>query len=358
MSKSATAMAVIAVRNQVQLERLKTGEAAKFDLFLRDMDRVIREALAGDNVTAFRRERLETLLTDVDAQLASIQSRYWSRLKADVTDIAEYQAAFEVRAIGNATGGAFESVLPSAAQVRTAVFTNPLTLRGADGGKMLEAFVRDWSQSERNAFVGIIRRGYFEGQTNGQIVQAVRGTRAAGYKDGLLQLTKRHADAVVRTSVQHAAQQARAETWKANADLSTDYEWISTLDARTCPICRPLDHQVFGMGKGPQPPAHPQCRCTTILKMPAKYDFLDKGAQRASVNGPVNADLTYYQWLKQQPAAFQDEVIGPKRGQLLRNGGLTAERFAALQLSRNYTPLTLAQMKAIEPLAFLRAGLD
>jgi SPP1 gp7 family putative phage head morphogenesis protein len=350
-------MAVIAVRNQVQLERLKTGEAAKFDLFLRDMDRVIREALAGDNVTAFRRARLELLLADVDAQLAKIQGDYWSRLKADVTDIADYQAAFEVRAISKATNGVFESVLPSAAQIRTAVFTNPLSLRGPDGGKLLEPFVKGWSESERSAFVGTIRRGYFEGQTNGQIVQAVRGTRAAGYKDGLLQMTKRHADAVVRTAVQHAAQQARAETWKANADLSTDYEWISTLDARTCPVCRPLDRKVFASGKGPQPPVHPQCRCTTILKLPSKFDFLDAGAMRASVNGPVNADLTYYQWLKQQPAEFQDEVIGPNRGKLLRNGGLSAERFAALQLSRNYTPLTLAQMKAIEPLAFLKAGL-
>jgi SPP1 gp7 family putative phage head morphogenesis protein len=350
-------MAVIAVRNQVQLERLKTGEAAKFDLFLRDMDRVIREALAGDNVTAFRRARLESLLADVDAQLAKIQGDYWSRLKADVTDIADYQAAFEVRAISKATKGVFESVLPSPAQIRTAVFTNPLSLRGPDGGKLLEPFVKGWSESERSAFVGTIRRGYFEGQTNGQIVQAVRGTRAAGYKDGLLQMTKRHADAVVRTAVQHAAQQARAETWKANADLSTDYEWISTLDARTCPICRPLDRKVFASGKGPQPPVHPQCRCTTIIKLPSKFDFLDAGATRASVNGPVNADLTYYQWLKQQPAEFQDEVIGPNRGKLLRNGGLSAERFAALQLSRNYTPLTLAQMKAIEPLAFLKAGL-
>jgi SPP1 gp7 family putative phage head morphogenesis protein len=349
-------MATIAVRNQVQLERLKTGEAAKFDVFLRDMDRVIREQLAGENLTAFRRVRLETLLVDVDAQLAKIQDTYWSRLKADLTDIADYQAAFEASTLTKT--GVFESVLPSAAQVRAAVFTRPLSVRGADGGKLLETFVKDWSKSERDAFTGIIRRGYFEGQTNGQIVQAVRGTRAAGYKDGLLQMTKRHAEAVVRTSVQHASSQARAETWRVNGDLSTEYEWISTLDSRTTAQCRSLDHKVFTMGKGPMPPIHINCRSTTIMKLPAAFDFLDKGATRATVYGPVPADLTYYQWLKEQPAEFQDEVIGPVRGKLFRDGGLSADRFAALQLDRNFTPLTLAEMKKLEPLAFLRAGLD
>ncbi|MNR66542.1 hypothetical protein D3C85_1900820 [compost metagenome] len=71
----------------------------------------------------------------------------------------------------------------------------------------------------------------------------------------------------------------------------------------------------------------------------------------------MRADLSYYNWLKQQPASFQDRAIGPVRAKLFREGGLSIERFAELQLDRNFSPLTLAQMKAIEPLAFERAGL-
>ena len=86
-------------------------------------------------------------------------------------------------------------------------------------------------------------------------------------------------------------------------------------------------------------------------------DFLDKGATRSSVNGYVDADLTYYQWLKRQPAAFQDLAVGPARGKLLRNGGINSERFSELQLDRNFQPLTLDEMRQLEPQAFARAGL-
>jgi len=37
---------------------------------------------------------------------------------------------------------------------------------------------------------------------------------------------------------------------------------------------------------------------------------------------------------------------------------LTSKRFAELQLSKNFQPMTLAEMKAIEPIAFEKAGID
>jgi len=54
--------------------------------------------------------------------------------------------------------------------------------------------------------------------------------------------------------------------------------------------------------------------------------------------------------------AFIETAIGPTRARLLMNGGLSAERFAALQLDKNFQPLTLDEMKDLEPLAFQRAG--
>ncbi|RYE69683.1 MAG: phage head morphogenesis protein, partial [Oxalobacteraceae bacterium] len=89
--------------------------------------------------------------------------------------------------------------------------------------------------------------------------------------------------------------------------------------------------------------------------------LLSKGGTRASVGDggaqQVRADLSYYEWLVLQPAAFQDKAIGPVRAKLLRDGGLSVQRFSDLQLGRNFAPLTLQQMKALEPIAFERANI-
>ena len=71
----------------------------------------------------------------------------------------------------------------------------------------------------------------------------------------------------------------------------------------------------------------------------------------------VPASQSYYAWLKTQPAAFQDAVIGPTRGALIRRAGLSAQRFAELQLGKNFKPLDLESMRELEPVAFERAGI-
>ena len=56
--------------------------------------------------------------------------------------------------------------------------------------------------------------------------------------------------------------------------------------------------------------------------------------------------------------ALQEAAPGPVRGKLFRDCRLDAERFAVLQLDKNFKPLTLDQLKGLEPLAVERVGLD
>ncbi len=74
---------------------------------------------------------------------------------------------------------------------------------------------------------------------------------------------------------------------------------------------------------------------------------------RASQDGQVPADLTYGEWLRKQPAARQDEVVGAERGKLMRSGGLAFDEL--------YSPrgdyLTLDQLRAKDAEAFRKAGL-
>jgi hypothetical protein len=95
-----------------------------------------------------------------------------------------------------------------------------------------------------------------------------------------------------------------------------------------------------------------------VLRPP--FDALDEGGTRIA-KGPdgseiVPAEMTYYEWLKTQPAGFQDDAIGPVRGRLLQEGGLTAKQFSDWNLGTNFTPLTLDEMKAKEPEVFDRVA--
>lgn len=112
------------------------------------------------------------------------------------------------------------------------------------------------------------------------------------------------------------------------------------------------DGQVLKMGKGPRPPEHTGCRCTTI---PIIKSWQELGidleempeSTRASMNGQVPESLRYGDWLRKQGAGFQDEVLGKGRAELFR-GGLPIDRFT----DRAGNELTLKQLRAAEPISF------
>lgn len=355
---SAVPFADMMLQHQVLIQRLSSAEVNKFKPFLRQMDRVLRDALADIDVTDFARNRLETLLKTVDTLLAGVLNKFSKQLLLDLEDYAAHEARFTAGALDSASS--FDAIIPTAAQIRKAITSTPLGVKGSSRGSLLKSFLDQFTAAEVRSANGVIRRGAFEGKTNASIVQELRGSHERGYTDGVLQVTSRHAEAVVRTAVQHVATIAREESFAANADIIKAYQWLSTLDKRTCPICRSLDGKQFPPDSGPRPPIHIADRCTMIPVLKDEYAALEAGSTRESKGAEggqqVSADLSYYEWLKQQPASFQDQAIGPTRGKLLRDGGLSAKSFAALQLDKKFAPLTLDEMRAIDPVAFKRAG--
>ena len=209
---------------------------------------------------------------------------------------------------------------------------------------------------EKNRVSTVIRQGAAEGLTNHQMIQRIVGTKANKYKDGILQITRKNAEDIVRTSIQHVSSQARQAVWDENEDLIEGIEIVSTLDSRTTPLCRSLDGKIFPVDQGPRPPFHIRCRTTTAPVISEKWAGKGKDiSTRASEDGQVSSSLTYYEWLKTQSTEYQDEVLGKTRGKLLRDGGITAQQFADMQLDRNFRPLTLERMRELHPEVFRKA---
>lgn len=345
----------IATRHQVYLERLKSGQVKSMGTALRRLEKAITEVVGGlgvANMADLTKKQLNETLVNLRNVQTKIMLEMLDDLMPALEELAGYEAEFEAKSIEQAVA-AVSLTVPAASAAYQAALKQPLSATG----ELLEPFLKGWTAKEVAAVNNLVRKGYADGWTNQQLVQAIRGTKKLNYSDGIIARIGRNADAVIRTAIQHVASTARMETWAKNSDIIKGYRWVSTLDNRTTPICRSLDGQVFELGRGPRPPVHIRCRSTTVAVVDPKYDFLDEGATRSSASGYVDGDLTYYEWLKTQPEAFQDSVLGPTRGKLLRDGGLTAEEFARLNLGRNFEPLTLEEMRKLEPTAFARAGL-
>jgi len=326
------------------------------------MKNAVTNQLTNKDLTKFSRDRLLALEKNIASDLKEINSEAYKTLKSQARDLAKYESGFEAKALNDVMEHSFD--LPSTSQLNSAIFKTPLTaIEGPMKGKLLEGIVRDWSDRTVEKVNGAITAGYYQGKTTAAIVKDVIGT-GANFTGGTLAQVKRDTEGLVRTSLQHAANQARQETWNQNSDIVKGVRIFATLDAKTSTICRSLDGQVFPLEEGPRPPFHINCRTTTVAALDSRFKVLDEDATRSARDPEtgevykVDSDQSYYSWLKGQPPNVQDSIIGPTRGKLLRDGGLTSKRFAELQLSKNFKPMTLAEMKAIEPVAFEKAGLN
>lgn len=350
----------IASRHAVYLEGLKTGYAKEFDKFLRVMQRDILEQIRRiDDPAKISAKRLNGMLRGIRETLKTGSGGYEKVWRAQIAEIGEYSAEFEARALGKVLK--YDFTLPSPSQIRNAIYSSPLSATGVHEGMLLEPFFKDVIGKTAQRVEGAIRLTSAQGGTTQDLVRKIRGTRAGKFKDGLMQVSRREAEDIARTSLHHSANVAREATWAANTDVIEQVEYLAVLDGRTSTLCRSLSGQRFDIGKGPVPPVHINCRSTRVAVFKDGLDFLDKaGSQFARGEGGVehvSPDMTYYTWLKTQSAGFQDSVVGPERGKLLRNGGITSERFAELQLNKNFQPLTLDDMRKLEPLAFESAGI-
>ncbi|MGL4480842.1 MAG: minor capsid protein [Aeromonas veronii] len=326
------------ISHQIWLQRNASHEVSELRPFIEQMRTEIRQQILNFGDDRRTKAKLTKMLKDLTETLYAIGNDWDEKLVADLQELAKYEAKWTAETMADSTGVNFTTPTPE--QVWSAIKFNPLALDGkpVDFTKLMAG----WEETEVARLVQGVKSGFVQGQTTRQIVKNVVGP------GGLWDVAERHAATVVRTALNHVSTQARLMTLEKNSDVVERYEWISTLDSRTSTICRSRDGQKYEFGKGPLPPAHPNCRSNIAPIVSSEFDFLDAGAKRAARGADggmqIDANTTYYDFLKQQPAWFQNEALGPVRGAIFRNSGMSAEEFRVASVDGFGKPLTLKEM--------------
>lgn len=296
--------------HQLYIERYEKSAAKKIKNIISELfDRAIYQLLRLD-ISNDKRRELENFI----ASLRPFIEEFKIKLSNEELEIVNKFAAVE-----------------TVAELETAQKTFGVSLNGFTTEKLIAA-AKAYSSAgytletlfdtlQKKALQTISKEaaiGFLNGETTPQIARRLR--------DGL-ELTQRQAEAVTRTSLNHISNQARRLIAEENSDLIKYIKWISTLDFRTSSICRYRDGEVYAVENAPMPPAHINCR-STIVYMRTKYDDADDRF-RASKDGLVDAQLTYYEYLKRQKKEVVIDILGQKRAELFLSGKLTGDQLHA-----------------------------
>lgn len=345
------------ITHQLYLEALKTHEADA-------MGRLLGE-LSADLVRRLERIRTPRL----EALHAAVQGigREWTATLGKMADarwkpVAVYESDFWNRAIRGSVPVAVSLTQPSPQQLWAAAMDRPF-----EGAVLKDHFAR-FTATTQVELDRAVRLGFAEGQGMPDIMRRIRGTRAAGYTDGILAgITSTRATALTRTAVQHVAAAARDRLFSENQDLVKGVEWVATLDSRTTYLCASRDGKVYPADDHPEIPAHWNCR-STLIPVVASWEELGLDPQavgaetRASMDGYAPASTKFEPWLRTKPESFQQAYLGMDRWGKWTAGTPLAD-FAKDTFGGGMRAASLAQIAAaeaapVDPVSAMMARID
>lgn len=319
------------VENLFALQRLGNSLSRKGRRLIREMfDEIVGELAKIDptdpGAQRWRRHRLQKLLAAIGPIIRENTEEWRKLIRQDLAEVGAQQASHARAVLVDSLGGA-----------------------AAMGGHRIS--LGDPSGLGINFFKSIIDTDPFQGDTLAEwatrqerrtLIDARRQLRMGmAQNEGIPELTRRlrdivepktarGAEAITRTAVNEVATTAHMETYQKNADITTMYTYVATLDLRTSEICRALDGQTYRYDdpNGQRPPQHFNCRSSIVPEVDWEALGLTPPEEglRASKDGPVAASTNYEQWLREQSEADQNEVLGPARAKLFREGKVTLDQ--------------------------------
>jgi|GEM_PF-3452280 len=356
------------IRNLLALQRLGTGISREVQPLIAELFDDLAAQIAKLDPTAparqrYRRERLETLLGEVESMAGQSFKEIRSTLEQRLARVGVQQAEWAETQLQRSIGSVAVDIRSGRVGqnlMRSILRENPFegeTLKG-------------WVDTQKEAVVRNVHRqlriGMAENESIDDMVRRIRGrhtgrfrtvtltdgtTRRQGiFSGGILQTTTRQTEAIVRTGVNFIANRGHLATYQENADILAGMEITATLDSRTSKICMALDGKIVAV-EDPDakmiPPFHYNCR--TILTPIVDWEGLgveppDEG-MRASQDGPVPASQKYEDWLKRQSPAVQNDVLGRYTADIFREGKMSLRDL----IRSDHSVVSVAELRAKFP---------
>lgn len=312
-----------AIARAIVLARYDAGLRRKVDAILRKAEREIIAALP-EATTQTRRDRLAKQLRDIQATLAGYYTQAQDLTAEQMRDLVGIEAAWQANTVNTAVGFDLLSAMP--AETTLAAAAGNVLIQGAPSAD----WWRKQSADAQFRFANAVRQGLAQSESVQQITQRVRRE---------MDLSRRNAMTLVRTSVQTVAIEARDMTLRANSDVLRGKTSVATLDGRTTFTCAAYDGASYSVTApyAPIPPTtlpylaiprHWGCRSVWVPLVKSWRELgLDADdlppSTRASMDGQVPETTTFEQFLAGKSEAWQNEYLGPGRAELWRSGKLT-----------------------------------
>lgn len=365
----------------VDILRVGASFRAEVITTLSDLEGVLISKLESDNLSVNKSAKLSALLQQSQKQIANAYSLISSTMAGNLKELASLESEHTGQQIAKAMNVSASLVSSglSAKQLEAAV-NKPLLF-----GHSSAEWWAGQAENLRMKFSAQMQQGFLLGEGVDELARRIRGSKDKNYEDGIMPLTKRQAEALVRSSVIAMSNQASIDTIAGMEDIAKGIQWVSTLDSRTTLICKGLDRKVWRLPDfqpvghaqaWPGATAHWNCRSRQIpvlrsweelsgKSLPSISDEELLAATQANLveTGMMTADEAskvtlnknakqldgepagmkdYGDWLEGKTDAQIDRILGPGRGQLFRSGQATLSDM----LDQNNRPLTIEQLKA------------
>lgn len=293
----------ISIRHQIFLEGLKNGRQAALAKSLADVQQQVVTLIRTvdyEDLGDMTKLELNALLAKLKKASNVIFAAWLTNLIRWLNDYINADREFwkyayterKTEQAGDAkTRNHFAALFGGAAGVAAIYSLAKNTPMGANGIK-IEPFMSGYSNLSTARLLQAVTQAYANRDSKQTLIDAIVGTKDAGRKDGLLRTLQNQGNALTNTVTQHIAGITNAAVAKQGFD---QYLWVSVLDSRTTQICTDRNGNVYVYGQGPLPPAHVNCRSSTIA-----WD---------GETGPVTMP-SFTVWIKGQPKEFINAAFG------------------------------------------------